>query len=150
MNITRFTDYSLRVLIYLALSDEAPVTIKEVAERYKISKNHLMKVVQDLSAKGFVDAIRGKNGGIKLNMPAEEISLGAVVRSIEEDSALVECFSSDNTCIITSACRLKGIFAEAMEDFFSRLDNYTLADLLAGEKGKQLPELLSIEVQRVN
>lgn len=144
MNITRFTDFSLRVLIYLALHERKVVTIKEVAECYDISKNHLMKVVQDLSARGYIHATRGKNGGIQLNRPAAQIKIGTLVREIEQGSTLVECFGSDNQCVITPACQLKQIFAEAMESFFKCLDAYTLADLLGGGNQAKLQKLLVI------
>lgn len=130
MNIKRFTDYSLRILIYLALKEDQLVTIKEVADRYKISKNHLMKVVQTLNAEDFVTATRGKNGGMTLNRSPALINIGALVRITEQDAPLVECFGADNQCIITPACQLKNILAEAMESFYTCLDQYTLADLL--------------------
>ncbi|WIO73891.1 Rrf2 family transcriptional regulator [Porticoccaceae bacterium LTM1] len=145
MNITRFTDYSLRVLIYLALQDDELVTIKEVAERYGISKNHLMKVVQELNIKGYLTAIRGKNGGMRLSRPASEINVGELVRMVEQSSTLVECFGDNNQCVITSACRLKLIFAEAMESFFATLDQYTLADLVAENDKRKLTAILAIE-----
>lgn len=141
MNITRFTDYSLRTLIYLALQEGQPVTIKEVADRYGISKNHLMKIVQELNTKGFLAATRGKNGGIRLSRDPADINIGALVRSIEQSSTLVECFGADNQCVITPACRLRVAFAEAMEGFFQCLDCYTLADLVT-EDQPQLQQLL--------
>lgn len=145
MNVTRFTDYSLRVLIYVALHQDQSVTIKEVADRYNISKNHLMKVVQELSAKGYLNATRGKNGGIKLSQAPELINVGKLVRMVEQNSTLVECFGSDNKCVITPACQLKNIFAEAMESFFQCLEKYSLSDLIDGAHGKQLSKLLMIE-----
>ncbi|WP_188150288.1 RrF2 family transcriptional regulator [Teredinibacter waterburyi] len=142
MNIKRFTDYSLRVLIYLALKENELVTIKEVAERYKISKSHLMKVVQDLSSKGFIIATRGNNGGIRLSREPEQINIGQLVRMVEEDSVLLECFGADNQCVITPACQLKQMFAEAMDSFFSCLEQYTLADMLSGSRRAELKSLL--------
>jgi len=144
MNITRFTDYSLRVLIYLALHENELVTIKDVAERYGISKNHLMKVVQELSAKGYLVATRGKNGGIKLEQSPSEINIGHLVRMIEQDSTLVECFGTDNQCVITPACQLKRMFAEALNSFFESLERYTLADLIGDQQKQQLNLLLNI------
>ncbi len=128
MNVTRFTDYSLRVLIFTALHNGELVTIKEIAEKYEISKNHLMKVVQELSNRGYLIATRGKNGGIRLSKDPAEINIGELVRLQEQGSTLVECFGNDNQCVITPACQLKQIFAQAMEAFFLHLDNYTLAD----------------------
>lgn len=142
MKIKRFTDYSLRVLIYLALKENQPVTIKEVADCYKISKNHLMKVVQDLNAKDFIIATRGNNGGIRLSRPPEQINVGHIVRMSEGDSSLVECFGAENQCVITPSCQLKHMFAEAMERFFYCLDQYTLADFLRGTRHAELDSLL--------
>ncbi|MGB0899767.1 MAG: RrF2 family transcriptional regulator [Psychrobium sp.] len=134
MNVTRFTDYSMRVLIYLAVKDSELVTIKEIAQSYDISKNHLMKVVQELNHKSYVTAIRGKNGGIKLAKSPDEINIGDVIRSVEQGSQLVECFGDNNICVITPACQLKTMLAEALEQFFLKLDEYTLADLISGQK----------------
>lgn len=134
MNVTRFTDYSMRVLIYLAVNDSELVTIKEIAQSYDISKNHLMKVVQELNHKSYITAIRGKNGGLKLATSPDEINIGEVIRSIEQGSQLVECFGDNNICVITPACQLKTMLAEALEQFFLKLDEYTLADLISGQK----------------
>ncbi len=142
MNITRFTDYSLRVLIYVAINEKELATIKSIAEQYEISKNHLMKVVQELSAQGYLQAIRGKNGGIRLGKPADSINVGELVKRFEADSTLVECFGSNNQCVITPACQLKTMFAEAMEAFFDSLSQYTLADLVKGNKKQKLNRLL--------
>jgi Rrf2 family nitric oxide-sensitive transcriptional repressor len=141
MNVTRFTDYSLRVLIYLAIHRDRPATIREVAERYGISKNHLMKVVQQLSASGYVDATRGKSGGIQLAHEPEQINIGQLVRKLEQGSVLVECFGSGNQCVITSACQLKRMFAEALDSFFTTLENYTLADLVQGNSSHSLQQI---------
>jgi len=143
MNITRFTDYSLRVLIYLSLREDELVTIKEVADCYGISKNHLMKVVQELSAKEYLIATRGKKGGIKLKCPPEQINIGKLVRMIEEDSTLVECFGADNQCVITPACQLKRMFAEALNSFFLSLEQYSLADIVDKSSRDQLQLLLN-------
>src|SRR5690606_31820486 len=128
MHITRYTDYSLRVLMYVALKNDGLSTIGEIADSYGISKNHLMKVVQELNIKGYITAIRGKNGGLRLAGPAEAINIGQLVRATEQDLALVECFSGGQHCVITPACELKKVFAEALEAFFAVLDQYTLAD----------------------
>nr|WP_299242584.1 Rrf2 family transcriptional regulator [uncultured Halomonas sp.] len=130
MHITRYTDYSLRVLLYVALKGEERSTISEIAERYDISRNHLMKVVQELNRKGYLQAIRGKNGGLLLKQPAEDINIGALVRDTEQDLELVECFGDNNKCVITPACRIKNVLFEALEAFFKVLDSYTLADML--------------------
>lgn len=148
MNVTRFTDYGLRVLIYLAVDPERLVTIKEVAERYAISRNHLMKVVQELSAQNYITALRGKNGGIKLSRPAEQINIGKLVRLLERDTTLVECFGAKNECVITPACQLKMIFDEAMQAFFTSLEAYTLSDLCGTSHHDQLAQLLQIDTHR--
>lgn len=144
MHITRYTDYSLRVLMYVALKGEELSTIREVAESYDISKNHLMKVVQELNSKGYLYAIRGKNGGLRLRGRPEEINLGELVRSTEQDLTLVECFGSGSQCALTPACRLKGVLGEALEAFFRVLDSYTLADLVAPENTLEMKQLLRL------
>ena len=145
MNITRFTDYSLRVLIYLAVNNEKPCTINDIALGYSISKNHLMKVVQELSAQGVVLATRGKNGGIKLNRPASDINIGHLVRKLEDDTKLAECFGAGNQCVITPSCQMKNIFQEALNSFYTTLEQYTLADLTGKQHKAALVDLLSIE-----
>ncbi|MFC4346818.1 Rrf2 family transcriptional regulator [Kordiimonas lipolytica] len=142
MHITRYTDYSLRVLLYLAVNDKHLATIKVIADSYGISKNHLMKIVQHLSAKGYVEAVRGKNGGLRLAAKPERINIGKLVRDMEQGSPLVECFGADNECVITPACQLKHILAEAMESFFQTLDQYSLADMLLPKNMKGLARIL--------
>jgi len=146
MHITRYTDYSLRVLIYLAINNEKLSTINEIAQSYHISKNHLMKIVQQLNVKGHLLAIRGKNGGIKLNREPSEINIGSLVREMEDSNKLVECFGDNNHCVISPSCQLKSIFAEAQGSFFNTLDKYTLADLVTVKKQTELSELLAIDV----
>lgn len=146
MNITRFTDYSLRVLIYLAVNESKPCTINDIALGYDISKNHLMKVVQELSQKEFVLATRGKNGGIRLNKPAKDINIGQLVRSMENDTKMVECFGANNQCVITPSCQMKNIFLEAHNSFYSTLDKYSLADLTGEQHRAGLVDLLSIDI----
>lgn len=144
MHLTRFTDYSLRVLIYLAAKGEQRSTISEIAARFNISRNHLMKVVQDLNHQGYITSIRGKNGGLLLKRAPETISLGKLVRETERDLELVECFGDENECVITPACQLKPILAEALAAFLAVLDHYTLADLL-GPQRPRLIQLLQID-----
>lgn len=133
MHLTRFTDYSIRVLIYLAAKGEERATITEIAETFSISRNHLMKIVQELHQKEYLKAIRGKHGGLWLNRAPEHIRLGALVRDTEQEMALVECFRDDSACVITPACRLKPILNDALDAFLGVLDQYTLADLLQGQ-----------------
>ncbi|AZR40624.1 MULTISPECIES: RrF2 family transcriptional regulator [Marinobacter] len=144
MHITRYTDYSLRVLIYLALQQERLVTIQQIADSYDISKNHLMKVVHQLTLKGYIESVRGKNGGLRLHRRPEDINIGVLVRETEQDMNLVECFSSDNQCCITPVCGLKNILAEALRAFLNTLDQYTLADILTERQKPQLLRLLQI------
>lgn len=144
MHITRYTDYSLRVLMYLGLKNEKLSTIGEIAEHYGISKNHLMKVVQELSNKEYVVAIRGKNGGLRLNGEPRNVNIGALVRDIEQHFELVECFSENNSCVIAPVCQLKRLLSEALDGFLQVLDRYTLADLLPQADIPELTQLLQI------
>ena len=114
MKLTRFTDYSLRVLIYLGLRDNGRVTIKEISDAYNISRNHLMKVVSLLTRMGYVDARRGPGGGIALARSASDIVIADVVRDMEDDLNLVECFCEDGPCIIKPGCDLKAALNEAL------------------------------------
>lgn len=145
MRLTTYTDYSLRVLIYLAVSNDEHSTIREISESYGISRNHLMKVVQELSQRGYVTALRGKNGGLRLNKAAADISIGALVRDMENDLALAECLGENNQCILTPACLLKSVLSEALQAFFATLDAYTLEDILPGRKRADLVKILAID-----
>lgn len=144
MHITRYTDYSLRVLIYLALKPDKLVTIQEISDSYSVSKNHLMKVVHQLNKKGYIETVRGKNGGMRIACAPADINIGVFVRETEQDLDLVECFSPGSQCAITPVCGLKGIFAEALQAFLATLDKYTLADILPEKKKPQLVRLLQI------
>lgn len=133
MRLTTFTDYTLRVLIYLGAHQRQGrlATIGDVAAAYGVSENHLMKIVHHLAQQGYVETTRGKGGGMRLARAPESINLGEVVRGAEEDLAVVECFQKDNfQCPIVPACALRGIFGRAMDAFFEVLDGQTLADLL--------------------
>ncbi len=130
MKLTRFTDYSLRVLIYLGLKDDGRVTIKEISEAYNISRNHLMKVVSLLTRKGYVDARRGPGGGIALARAADEIVIADVVRDMEDDLNMVECFCADGSCMIKPVCELKAALRKALKAYLQTLEGYTLSDLL--------------------
>lgn len=144
MHITRYTDYSLRVLIYLAEQGDRLATIQEIADSYEISKNHLMKVVHQLNKKGYIETIRGKKGGMRLHRAPNEINIGVLVRETEQDLSIVECFSAKNACKITSVCGLKGMFNQALKAFLDTLDNYTLADVIQDHHRPQLVRLLQI------
>lgn len=132
MRLTLHTDFALRLLMLLALEPAELHTIEEVARRYRISRNHLMKVAQTLVQEGFVDSLRGRGGGLKLARPATRIKLGAVIRKTEDGFALVECFDRErNNCVVSSACGLRGPLEEALAAFLAVLDQYSLADLIA-------------------
>lgn len=142
MKLTLLSDYSLRTLMHLAVNQDKLVTIAETAARYGISKNHLMKVAHQLGQEGVITTIRGRAGGLKLAMAPNEIRVGRIVRLMERQSVLVECFpGGKGGCLITKECRLKSILAEAQEAFFAHLDKFTLADLV-GENSSLLTLLL--------
>lgn len=145
MRITAYTDYSLRVLIYLALRRDELSTIREIAGAYNISRNHLMKVVHQLQRQGYITTVRGKQGGMELSRPPAEINVGQVVRDMEPDLSLVECFDADGQCVITPHCFLKSVLARALQGFMAELDKYTLADLV-NPAVPELRETLRIEV----
>ena len=129
MQLTRFSDYALRVLMYTHGAGDRLVTIEEMATSYRISRAHLMKVVNLLTRSGYLTAVRGRSGGVKLARPADEIRLGQMLRETEPDFALVECFTSGNQCVITGCCRLPSVLDEAVEAFLAALDKYTLAGI---------------------
>ena len=136
MRLNTQSDYALRLLMQLAVNQETLITISEVSERFRISRNHLMKIAQALGQHGFIESVRGRSGGLRLASPPEEISIGAVVRKMEGDFALVECLpGGSGQCIISSACRLTGIMSEALEAFLQVLDGYTINDL-CGQNSK--------------
>lgn len=131
MHLTVFSDYTLRVLMYLALHRTRLSTIPEIAAAYDISENHLMKVVHRLARAGVVESVRGKGGGIRLACAPEDIRLGAIVRASEGDTPIVECLSvNPRGCRIVSSCRLKRILVESFDALYDSLDRYTLADLV--------------------
>ncbi|HEY0837732.1 MAG TPA: Rrf2 family transcriptional regulator [Azospirillum sp.] len=141
MQITRFTDYAIRVLTYCAVRGGELATTQEIAERYGISTNHLVKVVQELSRHGYLEAVRGKGGGIRLARPPEQIDLGELIGRLEEMD-LAECFATGNACRITPACRMTAILAEARAAFLAALSRHTLADVVRPQG--ELRALLSI------
>lgn len=129
MQLTSFTDYALRMLMYAHAAGDRLVTIEEIAGAYGISRAHLMKVANTLTRAGFLTATRGRAGGLKLGRAAETIRLGEVVRATEPDFALVECFSTGSQCAIGGCCRLPAVLRRAMEAFLSELDRHTLASI---------------------
>lgn len=143
MKLTRFTDYSLRVLMHLGLQDNRRVTIREISASYDISRNHLMKVVSLLTRLGYLDARRGPGGGITLARPASEICLADVVMDMEDDLNMAECFDENGACVIAPVCELKCILNQALSAYLDTLRNYTLADLLTPKT--KLCRMLSLD-----
>ncbi|MBS0473097.1 MAG: Rrf2 family transcriptional regulator [Proteobacteria bacterium] len=136
MRLTVYTDYGLRLLMYVALKKGELATIQEVADAYGISKNHLMKVTYDLGRLGYLDTVRGRGGGFRLAREPDAIGLGDVVRRMEGDFTMVECFApNSDQCAITNSCRLKRILHEALDAYLTVLDKYTLADLTGRNSG---------------
>ncbi|MEM9616964.1 MAG: Rrf2 family transcriptional regulator [Pseudomonadota bacterium] len=144
MRLNLQTDYALRLLMHLAVNEGRLSTIADVAERYAISKNHLMKVAHILGREGVIETVRGRSGGLRLACPAGKIIVGRIVRMMEADLALVECFQGGaNECVITPACRLKGMLGEAVDAFLSVLDQYTIENLI--RRNRKLHALLHTE-----
>ncbi len=141
MRLTRFTDNSLRVLIYLALSEERDITISEIAQKIAIPKNHLVKVVHSLAKRNFIKTLRGRNGGIRLNKTAKEIIVGDVVRMMEGQLEVIKCF--EPRCPLATSCRLRNLLSEATDAFLLVLDKYSIYDLVELRED-QLKKLLNI------
>ena len=138
MKLTTFSDYTLRVLMFLAVERSRLATIPEIAAAYGISENHLMKVVHQLVRGGLVESVRGKGGGVRLACAPETVRLGAVVRASEGAAPIVECLSGEpGACCIAPVCRLTAVLVKAFEALYSTLDDYTLADLVAQPQGLQ-------------
>jgi Rrf2 family nitric oxide-sensitive transcriptional repressor len=160
MRLTNYSDYALRSLIYLAVKPEPPIlaNISDIANSYGISKSHLTKIIHQLGQLGYIESVRGKNGGIRLARAPKDINLGILIKQIEPDFDLVECFatpvnSSDRHprstglpitlineevdksigCVISPVCQLKGVFFEALTAFINVLERYTLADVITNE-----------------
>jgi Rrf2 family nitric oxide-sensitive transcriptional repressor len=135
MRLARMTDYAIRLLMYVAQRPERLCTIAEVAAAYDISQTHLMKITHQLALGGWLETARGKGGGIKLGKPASAIRLGDVVRTMEPDFFIVECFSSGHSCMLHGSCDLTGVMDGALRSFMAYLDEYTLADVLPKRPG---------------
>lgn len=127
MKLSLYSDYALRILIYLATHPGDLVPIRRIAAVYDISQNHLMKVAQDLGQAGIIETVRGRNGGLRLGRPVEQITIGTVVRRTESRAPIIDC----STCLISPGCCLPTMFHEAKEAFLAVLDRYTLADAVA-------------------
>jgi Rrf2 family nitric oxide-sensitive transcriptional repressor len=147
MHLTKFSDYSLRLLLYLAVHGDRPVSIGEVSRAYRVSPHILVKVVQLLIADGLVTSVRGRLGGLRLTRAPKDINVGALVRRTESNWTLVECFdAASNRCPIEPACGLKGVLKRAQHAFINVLDNHTLADFMP--RAPELRQLLRVSVER--
>ncbi len=134
MRLTLHTDYALRALIQVGIADGKLITINDIAQSFDISKQHLMKVVNDLSRKGYLDTVRGRNGGIRLRRRPRDINIGQVVRDTEELN-VIGCMAQRGYCPIQRLCVLRGALCDATEAFLAELDAYTLADLIKPRSG---------------
>lgn len=133
MQLTRFTDYALRVLLYLGEDNERHTTVREVADYYDISYNHLIKVVHQLSTLGYIDSTKGRNGGIALAQDPAKICVGQVVRDMEPSLYPVDCYGNSEgrkPCVIVDKCCLRGVLDDAVAEFLKVLDKKQLSDLL--------------------
>ena len=134
MRLTLHTDYALRVLIHVGTADGKLITINDIAETFDISKQHLMKVVNDLSQKGYLDTVRGRGGGIRLRRPPRDINIGQVVRQTEETLHVLGCLGQRGYCRIERVCVLRGALHDATQAFLAVLDGYSLADLIKPQR----------------
>lgn len=141
MQLTRFSDYALRVLMFTHAAEGRVVTIEEMARAYGISRTHLMKVVNALTRSGYLEPVRGRSGGVRLGKPAGDIVLGDVVRATEPDFTLVECFGTSNQCVITQRCKLQRVLRNALKAFLGELDQHTLASIAL--RPRDFPGLLT-------
>lgn len=129
MQLDKFTDYALRVLMTLVVRAPERVATSQIAATFGMSENHLSKIATQLAREGFVTSERGRNGGLNLARPADQICVGEVVRAMKRNDPVVECFGPDKSCLILPACGLREPLAQAQEAFFATLDRYTLADI---------------------
>jgi len=132
MRLTAMTDYALRLLMYVGRHPKRLCTIAEIAQAHRLSEAHLMKITHQLGLQGWIETVRGRGGGMRLASRPADINLSAVVRGIEHDFDLVECFAAGNQCTLTGHCRLAGVLQGGLRVFLEHLDGYTLADLLPG------------------
>jgi Rrf2 family nitric oxide-sensitive transcriptional repressor len=140
MRLTNFTDYGLRALILLADRNPEVLSASAIADHFHVSRHHMAKVLQELAASGYVEGIRGAQGGVRLARDPRDIRIGDVIRSLDKEQALVECFRADGgDCALLPRCRLKGMLARAKQGFLRELDRFTLSDCL--EKSSTLPAL---------
>jgi len=143
MRLTSFTDYTLRTLLHLGTNPGRLVTIQEIADLHSISKNHLMKVVNELARNGVIETVRGRNGGFRLAHAPKDINIGAIVRMSESDFYMAECFDPGGTpCGLVTACGLKGVLGSATAAFLAELDRHTLATLLPEPAPREMPVIM--------
>ena len=140
MRLTTLTDYALRLLMHVAQRPERLCTITEIAERYGISEPHLMKVTHRLALAGWLETVRGRGGGMRLAKPAHQISLGAVVRDMESDFEIVECFGSSRKCALDGDCKLAAVISDALQSFLTHLDGLSLQDVLPSARARRQPD----------
>lgn len=134
MKLNNFTDYSLRVLIFLSTQKAQKATVTQIAESYDISQNHLVKVVHNLAMLKLIDSFKGRGGGLVLKEETLKVKLGNLIMDLEGDAGIVECFNNNDQCKIESACKLKSILARAKGEFYSVLNEYTLLDITKNQK----------------
>lgn len=132
MQLNKFTDYALRILMYVAQPRDLPYTIAELAERLQVSQNHAMKIVHFMAKQNWLLTTRGKGGGIRLNPASLKLQLGQIVRILQRDSNVVEC--NNPPCVLRSTCGLKGILDQAVDQFYASLDQYMLGDVIAPQQ----------------
>lgn len=145
MRLTTMTDYAMRLLIFLAQQPERLCTIAEIARSYDISEAHLMKITHQLALAGLIETVRGRGGGMRLGQAPRDIVLGEVVRTIEPDFFLVECFATGGSCMLTGNCRLTGVIDGALRSFMEHLDGHTLADVLPTPAQARASQLVRIQ-----
>ncbi len=143
MQLTLFSDYSVRLLLYLGLSDDGLVRVEDVVSAYGISRHYMLKVTKELTRLGYVESVRGRRGGVRLIVAPEDVVIGDVVRKTEPPGGVLDCIEDPGAdCVIVGVCKLRHVFARAQSAFYEVLDEYTLADLL--EEPEPLVSLLSL------
>ncbi|HTQ71086.1 MAG TPA: Rrf2 family transcriptional regulator [Acidocella sp.] len=143
MRLTRYTDFAIRMMLYLAAHEGRLCSIGEIAGSYGISQNHLMKVASDLAGSGYVQSLRGRGGGLRLARAADQINIGQLVRHTEGKVDLVGC----GECALAPACGMVCVFRDAVESFFTSLEKYSLADIMAKGRPDQLRQILAVGAQ---
>ena len=131
MYLSKFTDYSFRALIYLAINREKLCTVEELAQKLDVSEHHLKKIIHKLAKTAYITSIKGRTGGLKLGLEPKDINLGEVLKVTEDNLNIAECFNKENTCpFITDGCKLKGIMNKSLKEFVKEFEQYTLEDII--------------------